>query len=79
MRLPEFCIRTEIIDDGSPTHRTWHVVLGGAQRGGLSVSHGYMPISGELLSEHIECILAKTREMLEAYACTLDATQIRLF
>lgn len=78
MNLPEFCIRVEIAHTDTEEMREFHVVLGGAQRGGLSVAHGYLATMGPEMADEIEGILQKTREMLEAYACTLNPVQLQL-
>lgn len=78
MNNPEFCVRIEFAQTDHEHTREYHVVLGGAQRGGLSVAHGYAPDYGPELAATIDETLTKAREMLEAYACTLNPVQLSL-
>lgn len=79
MNKPEFCVRIEVAATDNDTCKEFHVVLGGAQRGGLSVAHGYVPSAGSFLESGVEHMLGKAREMLEAYASTLGCQQVTLW
>ena len=76
---PEISVRVEVCQTDAPTLREWRIVLGGAVRGGLSSSHGYLPTSGPLLLDQIEEIIAGVRNLLESYAVGLGGVQMDLF
>jgi hypothetical protein len=78
MYAPHFCLRVEIALTDSDDLREFHLVLGGAQRGGVSVLHGYIPERGGEIEDVLGDIQGKMRELLEAYVCTWTATQLAL-
>lgn len=78
MNRPEYVVRCEVAQTDDEHTREFHVVLGGAQRGGLSVMHGYFPDQGPELMGYVDEILEKMRTLLEAYACTLNPVQLEL-
>lgn len=78
MNVPEYCIRVEVAQTDSEEMREFHVVLGGAQRGGLSVAHGYFPVIGPELLDVVTGIVARVEEMLVAYVVTLNPVQLQL-
>jgi hypothetical protein len=75
--MPNFCVRVEVRDTDSDDQLEFHVVIGGAQRGGLSVSHGYLPTSGPELGDQVEDIVRSVRKQLESYATTIGSYQLR--
>lgn len=78
MYQPEICVRVEICQTDAESLREWRIVLGGAQRGGFSGRHGYLPTSGPLLAEAIDEMVSGVRELLESYAVGLGGLQLDL-
>ena len=70
MYQPHYCLRIEIATTDIDGLREYHVVLGGAQRGGVSLLHGYLPENGYETAAELESIREKLGELLEAYVCT---------
>jgi hypothetical protein len=78
MYLPEFTVRVEVCRTDAETLREWRVVLGGAQRGGFTDRHGYLPTGGPLLDDAVEEMVWQVRLLLEEYACTLGPSPLHL-
>jgi prophage maintenance system killer protein len=71
-------VRLTVSTTDSDDLREYHVSLGGAQRGGLLIQHGYLSTDGYELADEVERIVAKLREMIEAYVCTWGFIGIEL-
>jgi hypothetical protein len=76
--MPEICVRAEFSQTDVDTLREWHVCLGGSQRGGMSMSHGYMATSGPMMADAIDTVMADIRALLEAYCVGLGGWEPRL-
>lgn len=78
MHTPEFVIRVQIDKTDVDTLREWWVMMGGAQRGGMTAQHGYIHTEGPLVDEDFSHILTSVTDLLTAYACGLGGVQLTL-
>jgi hypothetical protein len=58
--------------------RECRVILGGQQRGGLSVAHWETPTHGEQVIDTVEYLVGEIREQLEQEFCRVSPVQTRV-
>ena len=78
MYLPDCAVRIELVSTDIDPLMEWRVTVGGTQRGGMSIAHGYVNLASEQMANEISRVVEEAGTALSEWCAARHPFQLGL-